>query len=136
MSEPTAKQIPEIETLQSELAAAENRVRLADAEFQEFVSRVSHDLREPLRTVAAYCQLLAAKNRNPDEDAVLYVRYIMDGVERAQSLLAAMVEYATALPDRRRPVPVDMNAVLLEALKRVPAPEGSVTQDSLPTVIG
>lgn len=137
MPEPTTKEAPDLERLRADLESAENRLRRANTDFQEFVSRVSHDLREPLRTVGSYCQLLAAKAGHADEDSELYVRYILDGVDRAQSLLSAMVEYASADLDKRRPVPVDMNSVFFEALQRIPPGErAAITRDRLPTVIG
>ena len=138
MPEPILKPDPVIEKLQSDLDAAEHRLRRANSDFQEFVSRVSHDLREPLRTVGAYCELLAVKNAgHADEDAKLFTRYILDGVQRAQSLLTAMVEYASAQPEKRHPTAVDMNAIFFEATRRVKAPEGAaITHDSLPTVVG
>ena len=137
MPEPILKANPELERLNTELEVAENRLRRSNADFQEFVSRVSHDLREPLRTVGSYCQLLAAKGAgHADEDAELYMRYILDGVQRAQSLLAAMVEYATAEPEKRHPTRVDMNAVYFEAARRLkPPPDAAITHDPLPTVI-
>ncbi len=136
MPEPKLKPSPEVERLTADLEAAEARLRRANSDFQEFVSRVSHDLREPLRTIASYCQLLKVKSAgHADEDTELYMRYMLDGVERAQSLLAAMVEYASAEPEKRHPVRVDMNAVVFDAARRVEAPEGAITNDPLPAVI-
>jgi light-regulated signal transduction histidine kinase (bacteriophytochrome) len=137
MPEPTLKANPEIEKLKAELEVAESRLRRANADFQEFVSRVSHDLREPLRTISSYCQLLKVKNTgHSDEDTELYLRYMIDGAERAQSLLAAMVEYATAEPEKRHPTRVDMNTVFFEAARAIRVPEGAITHDPLPAVIG
>lgn len=138
MPEPMLKADSELDRLRTELEACEGRLRRSNTDFQEFVSRVSHDLREPLRTIASYSQLLANRNPNPgDEDSELFFRYILDAVDRAQSLLAAMVEYATAEPERPHPTRVDMNSVAFEALRRIQVPEGgTVTQDQLPAVVG
>ncbi len=137
MPEPTLKADHQTEELRKDLEGAEERLRRANADFQEFVSRVSHDLREPLRTVASYCQLLAAKNNShADEDTELYMRFIQDAVDRAQSLLSAMVEYASAEPEKRHPTRVEMNAVFFEATRRLNAPTTvAVTRDELPAVI-
>jgi two-component system, chemotaxis family, sensor kinase Cph1 len=98
---------------------AEDKLRRVNADFQEFASRIAHDLREPLRTVASYCQLLANRFGEPeDEDSALFLQYIRDAVERSQTLLAAVVEYSTIDSDKRRPVPVDLNAVFAEAARR------------------
>ncbi len=141
MPEPKVQPALEIEKLRTDLDAAESRLRRANADFQEFVSRVSHDLREPLRTIASYCQLLKVKQAgHTDEDTELYMRYMLDGVERAQSLLGAMVEYASAEPEKRRPTRVDLNAALFEAIQRMqtsdkPPSEDAITHDPLPAVI-
>ncbi len=138
MPEPTLKANPEVERLKSELEASENRLRRANADFQEFVARVSHDLREPLRTISSYSQLLSARNAGQsDEESALFMRYILDAVDRAQSLLGAMVEYASAEPEKRRLTNVDLNAVFFEASQRVsPPPGASITHDPLPSVSG
>jgi len=137
MPEPILQATPETERLHAELDAAEARLRRANADFQEFVSRVSHDLREPLRTIASYCQLLKVKHSaHMDEDSELYMRYMLDGVDRAQSLLAAMVEYASAEPEKRHPTRIDMNAVFFEAARRWNDGKEIITHDPLPTVIG
>lgn len=131
----------DIEQLRATLARSENRLRKANADLQEFVAMVSHDLREPLRTVSAYCQVLS--NRSPDhggEDGELFLRYIQDAVERAQSLLTGMVEYSDAEPEKRCPTRVDMEAVYFEAARRIePIPgrdRAAMTHDPLPVVIG
>src|SRR5579872_340952 len=137
MPEPTLKADHETEELRRDLEVAEERLRRANVDFQEFISRVSHDLREPLRTVASYCQLLTAKNAgHADEDSELYMRFIQDAVDRAQSLLAAMVEYGSAEPEKRHPTRVDMNAVFFEATRRLNAPAGTIACDDLPAIVG
>jgi light-regulated signal transduction histidine kinase (bacteriophytochrome) len=114
---------------------AEDRMRRVNADFQEFASRIAHDLREPLRTVSSYCQLLANRFSQPqDEDVELFLRYIRDAVDRSQTLLAAVVEYSTIEADKRRPVAVDLNAVFSEAARR-PEAEHLHKHGNLPRVI-
>jgi light-regulated signal transduction histidine kinase (bacteriophytochrome) len=120
---------------------AENRLRRVHADFQEFTLNVSHDLREPLRTVSAYCELLArTKGGQPDPGADLFRGYILEAVERIQSLLAGMVEYAATEPDSRQVVSTDMNDVFQEAARRAAPQAGqrdaSLTHDALPMVMG
>lgn len=115
---------------------AEDRLRRVNADFQEFATRIAHDLREPLRTVSSYCQLLANRFGNAeDEDAALFLRYIHDAVDRAQTLMAGVVEYSTIDADKRRPTAVDLNAVFSEAARR--AGQDHVHKEGkLPRVIG
>lgn len=121
---------------QSARSELEDRLRRSRSDFQEFASRISHDLREPLRTVGVYAQLISSKSAG-DEDANLYLSYIQDAVERTQALLAAMLEYAAVEAEPLHPVAVDMNSVYSESLRRInPAAPVSVTSDPLPTVSG
>src|SRR5579862_488150 len=114
----------------------EDRLRRANSDFQEFLSRISHDLREPLRTVSSYCQLLSARFGDPqDEETTLFLDFIKDGVERAQALLSAVVEYASIEADKRHPVPVDLNSVFSEAARRA-GNEDVYARESLPCVVG
>jgi signal transduction histidine kinase len=142
----------EIEQLREALIRSDSRLRKSKADLQEFVSMVSHDLREPLRTVGMYCELLSSRMpATPDtganqgesangDEADLFRRYILDAVDRAQTLLTGMVEYADAEPEKRRPMPVEMEAVYWEAERRLDPAPGSeppaLSHDPLPTVSG
>lgn len=127
-----------MERLQARLEANEHRLRRAHADLEDFALRVSHDLREPLRTIASYSQLLIARRSAPaDEESELFGRYITDAVARSQSLLEAMVEFVGAQPERLSAVRVDMSAALLDATRRLkPAATVTITHDALPDVVG
>jgi light-regulated signal transduction histidine kinase (bacteriophytochrome) len=121
---------------------AEKRVQRANADFEDFTSKVSHDLREPLRAVSIYCQLISAdlsKAEGQPGETEKYLKFVLDGVDRAQNLLASIMEYASVARERRPPVRVDMNAVFVDSLKRVTRDQPShpvLTSDSLPAVTG
>lgn len=131
--------LEETEELRSALEM-ERRLRLQSiADLQEFTSKVCHDLREPLRTVSAYCTLLStADAHGPEADQ--YRRFIFEAVDRAQSLLSAMLEYTTADYEKRHQVAVDMNAVFREAGRRAgpenAGPDARFIVDPLPAVMG
>ncbi len=104
------------------------------SDFEDFVSMAAHNLREPLRDIASYSQLMA------ETDAGVYLARIQEGAARMQSLLADVVDYwATGTGDR--PVtPTDMEAVLCQALlladKQITERSAIVTHKPLPAVIG
>lgn len=115
----------------------EKRLERASAEFEEFVSTASHNLREPLRAVASYSQLLAeAYAGRLDSDADLFLSRIQDAVATMQSLLSAVVDYWAAGTGDRQPSRTDMEAVLRLALLLVPDAGAIVTHDPLPAVMG
>jgi light-regulated signal transduction histidine kinase (bacteriophytochrome) len=54
-------------------------------ELRQFAYAVSHDLREPLRMVKSYTQLLELGREQPDQERQEFLRYIADAIERAGS---------------------------------------------------
>ena len=89
----------------------------ANAEFEEFVSMAAHNLRESLRDVASFSQLMAETYAGRlDSDAGVFLERIQEGAARMQSLLADVVDYwATGAGDRQSSR-TDMEAVLRQAL--------------------
>jgi light-regulated signal transduction histidine kinase (bacteriophytochrome) len=138
----------EIERLRQALDA-ETRARVevqrqldrASAEFEEFVAMAAHNLRESLRDVASFSQLMAETHAGRlDSDARVFLERIQEGAARMQSVLADVVDYwATGTRDRRSSR-TDMEAVLRQALlladKQITERSALVTQDPLPPVTG
>ncbi len=120
---------------------SDQRLDRANRDFEEFVSRAAHDLRESLRDVASYSQLLAETyGGRLDCDAGEYLERIREGAARMESLLADVVDYwATGTGDRRASR-TDMEAVLNQALlltdKQMTERAAIVTHDPLPAVTG
>ena len=118
------------------------RLRKAlEAEFEEFVSVAAHNLREPLRDMASFSQLMAETYAGQlDSDAGEMLERIGQGAARVQSLLADMVAYATVGAGDLRLVPTDMEAVLSQALlcadRQIAERNAIVTHDPLPEIRG
>jgi light-regulated signal transduction histidine kinase (bacteriophytochrome) len=118
------------------------RIRTAlEAEFEEFVSMAAHNLREPLRDVASFSQLMAQTYAGRlDADADVFLERIQQGAARMQSLLADVVDYWAAGTGDRQSSPTDMEAVLRQALlstdKQLTERSAIVTHDPLPAVTG
>lgn len=106
----------------------------ANAEFEEFVSMTAHNLRESLRDIASYSQLMA------ETDAGEYLARIQEGAAKGQSLLGDVVDYWANCTGSPPPGPADMEAVLRVALLSIDALItercASITHDPLPAVTG
>jgi light-regulated signal transduction histidine kinase (bacteriophytochrome) len=118
------------------------RVRRAlEAEFEEFISMAAHNLRESLRDVASFSQLMAETyDGRLDSDAGVCLRRIQDGAARMQSLLTDVVDYWATDSGGRQPSRTDMEAVLSQALictdKDIKEKSATVTHDPLPAAMG
>src|SRR5580700_9644212 len=95
------KLLAEIEELRDRLR--DEKIRHYD-ELRQFAYAVSHDLREPLRMVKSYTQLLEQRRgQQHDADRQEFLRYISDAIERAERLLADLVTYSLQLRPLAQP---------------------------------
>jgi light-regulated signal transduction histidine kinase (bacteriophytochrome) len=100
----------------------------------------SHDLKEPLRMVASYTQLLARRYKGKlDSDADEFIRYAVDGANRMQWLINDLLAYSRVTSQDQVLEEVDCTKVLEEVLSNLQLSIGEsravVTHDPLPTVM-
>jgi chemotaxis family two-component system sensor kinase Cph1 len=119
----------------------ERQLGLVNAQFEEFISMAAHNMREPLRDVAAFSQLLAENYAGVlDSEATGFLDRVRQGAASAQSILADVVDYWAIGTGGGQPSRTDMEAVLSQALLRadrqIAARHAVVTHDALPSVMG
>lgn len=79
----------------SDRKRAEEELVRSNMELERFAYVASHDLQEPLRIVANFTSLLESEYRDRmDEQAVGYMRFIIDGARRMQGLVGDLLEYS------------------------------------------
>ena len=73
-------------------------LRRTNQDLQQFSYAASHDLKEPLRTVSNYLQLLLLRHRGQtlDAEAVELVQVAVAGAQRMHALVEALLEYSRA----------------------------------------
>jgi light-regulated signal transduction histidine kinase (bacteriophytochrome) len=113
----------------------------ANAEFEEFVSMAAHNLRQSLRDVSSFSQLMAENCASRlDSDAGVFLEHIREGAASMQSLLADVVDYWATGNGDRQSSPADMESVIRQALlsldKQITETSAVVTHDPLPCVYG
>jgi light-regulated signal transduction histidine kinase (bacteriophytochrome) len=112
----------------------------ANADFEKFVSRAGHNLREPLRDIASYSELLSEQYAGRLDSGVDgYLARIREGAAVAQSLLTDVVDY-WAMSNDRQSSSTDMESALVQALlcadRQITERGAVVTHDPLPRVTG
>jgi PAS domain S-box-containing protein len=116
-------------------------LRRSNEELQNFASIVSHDLRAPLRMVKGFLELLKRRYGGQlDEEADEYIHFAVDGAERMNGLIEALLAYARIDTDGKTLVPTDCEAVLERVLGylhfSIEETAAEVTHTPLPTVLG
>lgn len=124
-----------------ELGAANTELARSNADLEQFAYVASHDLSEPLRTVAGFSQLLGKRYRGRlDADADMYIEHMTDGVDRMQQLIDDLLLYSRVGRAPLSAAPVDLSTLLDEVLDDLAPAIGTrfarITRDPLPTVAG
>jgi signal transduction histidine kinase len=116
-------------------------VERSNEALQRFAAIASHDLREPLRQVSIFTQLLVKKQKPLDTESQKYFDFVEAGTARMGKLLDGLMEYTQLDAASSTPLQTaDIEAALNEALKGLALSlheSGAiVTRDSLPQVHG
>ncbi len=73
---------------------AEETLIKNNQELEQFAYVASHDMKEPLRMISSYTQLLLRKIQSQDEDVLVFSKYISEGVARMQALITDLLDYS------------------------------------------
>ena len=104
----------------AELLEKARELARSNSELQQFVHVASHDLKEPLRTINSFVQLLQQKlGGTLDEESEEYVRYIVGGAHRIQQLIEDLLSYTRLNSRSLAPRRVDMEKILDNALSNL-----------------
>jgi signal transduction histidine kinase len=129
-----------VEERTSELQSANESLVRSNEDLARFAYVASHDLQEPLRSIASYAGLLGRRYQGKlDEQADRYIRFMVDGAKRMQMLVQGLLAYSRAGTQALNLEPVDMDALLSDAKEdlRVALVESHATihAEKLPNVI-
>jgi signal transduction histidine kinase len=113
----------------------------SNRDLEQFAYVASHDLQEPLRKVASFCQLLQRRYQGQlDERADQYISYAVNGAQRMQRLVADLLEFSRIGRAQTAFADVDLNRVVADEVAQLDLgadPDGAdVTWSDLPVVRG
>ncbi|MFD3686061.1 ATP-binding protein [Nocardiopsis sp. NPDC058631] len=115
-------------------------LRRSNLELEQFAYVASHDLQEPLRKVASFCQLLQRRYQGQlDERADSYIDFAVEGAKRMQTLINDLLAFSR-VGRTKNFASVRLDAALDDALSslstRLEEVDAEVTWDPMPTVQG
>ena len=131
----------EIADARARLEEQAAELQRSNRELEQFAYVASHDLQEPLRKVASFCQLLQKRYAGQlDERADQYIAFAVDGAKRMQRLINDLLEFSRVGRLVSEVSDVDLEECLgmalanLESAREEAAAE--ITWDRLPHVRG
>lgn len=120
-----------------ELQTAE--LKKSNEELESFASIASHDLKEPLRMIRNFMELLQKKYHDQlDETAQKYINFAVDGSERMTNLINDLLEFSRVGKTYTEFKKVNVQQILDEILQhygpRIEESNAVVKQDSMPEI--
>ncbi|MFJ9768790.1 ATP-binding protein [Streptomyces erythrochromogenes] len=131
-----------LDRIAAELDAQAVELRRSNAELEQFAYVASHDLQEPLRKVASFCQLLEKRYGDRlDERGTQYIGFAVDGAKRMQVLINDLLTFSRVgrVQDARETVALDgpLDRALRNLATAVEESGAEITRpDRLPDVVG
>lgn len=112
----------------------------SNAVLDSFASIVSHDLKEPLRVIESYLDLLEERYLDElDEDAREFIGYARDGSERMAERIAGLRAYSKVQTEgsELEPTPVGevLDAVERDLAVRIEETDATIERGEMPTVL-
>ena len=135
-----ARNITRRKKAEKQLKNTIKELKRSNDELQQFAHITSHDLQEPLRTIASFSQLLERRYKGQmDRDADEYIDFIVDAAVHMKEMIQGLLNYSKIGTDKGEMKPVNLNEALKISILNLNAliEENSavITCHQLPTVV-
>ena len=134
------RKVAELETTQEELRVTNRALERSNMELERLAHIASHDLREPLRTISSYLQLLEMElGDDLGQDARRYIGYVVQAAARQLTMVDSLRSYSEVRDHAFQLEAVDCGRLLDDVLESltpyIDQTSATVTRDPMPTVI-
>ena len=116
MRERILSELSAVRMANTALQARAHDLERSNSELEQFAYVASHDLQEPLRKVASFCQLLQRRYVGQlDERADQYIEFAVDGAKRMQALIDDLLAFSRVGRVEREPALISCASALSAA---------------------
>lgn len=135
------RDVSELKLAQHELESKARKLELSNRELEEFAYVVSHDMKQPIRTIISYLSLLKRKYHSQlDEDGKEYINFSMEGANKLSDLVRDILQYSRMEQQLDFVREIDLNDTMSKVLRNlaeaINTNHATVTYDAMPLVKG
>jgi two-component system, chemotaxis family, sensor kinase Cph1 len=125
------------ENLEEQVKLRTEELAKSNADLEQFAYVASHDLREPLRMINSFLQLLERRYKSQlDDDAKEFIGFAVDGAKRLDKMIMDLLEYSQIANKEMMFSEVDFEKVIhqvkLNLNVRIHENNAEITCDQLP----
>lgn len=117
-------------------------LKRSNAELEEFAFIVSHDLQEPLRVVATYCQLIQEMYKDVinDTESKKYMNYIIDATFRMKHLIKDLLDFSRVGRTEKPFKKINIEKIVQNAISDfelyIKEAKAKITYSNMPVIVG
>ena len=112
--------LSELKRTKGELEQRSQDLARSNVDLQQFAYAASHDLKEPLRGVEGFTKLLARRYKGRlDADADEFIQFILEGVQRMQTLIKDLLAYSQIGTQGMHLQPMESESAVAQALSNL-----------------
>ena len=135
------RDITDLKQAQNELVSKAKKLEQSNKELEEFAYVVSHDMKQPIRTIISYLSLLKKKHLQAlPEEAQEFVNYSIDGANKMSDLIRDILQYSRLDQQLNMETGISLNNVVTKVRKAlndtIMVNNAEVIADNLPSVTG
>ncbi len=135
------RDITDLKTAQSELENKALKLEMSRKELEEFAYIVSHDMKQPIRTIISYLTLLKKRHGSSfNEEANEFLKFSIDGANKMSDLIRDILQYSKLEQQLSFITEVSLNSIVKKVLaglqETITANNAEVTCDALPNIKG
>jgi signal transduction histidine kinase len=116
-------------------------LRRSNKDLEQYAHAASHDLKEPIRTIASFLSLIKRRKGEIEKaETEEYLDFAIDAARRMEQLLNGLLDYAKIGDHNQEPTAVDLNHILHNVTQNLSVviadTKATISYPNLPTVAG